>query len=636
VAVDRVTRDSTTPTERTLVILAGITLAGSVLLNAWVCDDAYVTMRTVEAFLRGDGLVWNPGERVQASTHPLWLALLVLARAVGVSAYAALLGAGLLCTALLVLVMTRIHDPRRVWPVLMVLAASPAFVHFATSGLEAPLTHLLLAAFYVGAVRGTSLRVLALLASGVALCRMDAVLFCVAPMLLRVHEDARKRGPLRAFGDAALGVLPFLAWSLFALVYYGSAVPNTAYAKLAHGTSRTEVIAQGVSYLWTTVTFDPPGTALAVLGMAAALRDGRRVMLACGVSVLLYVAYVVSVGGDFMAGRFTTPVLVAGAVLWLVSTWGDEHLELATRTTRRRAALVGLIAVLGVLPHDHVATPLARSLGLPIPAGPLPLHSTHWVTVEQAFYWRATALLEVARSSSPPPRHEWADRGRSMGAEGGVHLARNIGFAGFAAAGGATLVDPYALSDAFLARLPAARNIDWHVGHYRRAIPYGYPQSVADGRCHMDDPELCELFDLVRSVTHGPVFAEGRLDDILRLHRFRPSPRLTERMVHGDLVQSVEQPPEPIRFLDSGLDVRFEAPLTQRWVARVSPCREYEAQLFRGDQRVLVERAVAQRASDGAAGCVLTVPIRSGAVSRVRILPLERPGPYHYLGVVSP
>jgi arabinofuranosyltransferase len=223
---------------------------------------------------------------------------------------------------------------------------------------------------------------------------------------------------LRALGDAALGVLPFLAWSLFALVYYGSAVPNTAYAKLAHGTSRTEVIAQGVSYLWTTVTFDPPGTALAVLGIAAALRDGRRVMLACGVSVLLYVAYVVSVGGDFMAGRFTTPVLVAGAVLWLVSTWGDEHLELATRTTRRRAALVGLIAVLGVLPHDHVATPLARSLGLPIPAGPLPLHSTHWVTVEQGFYWEATALLEVARSSSPPPRHEWADRGRGMAAEG--------------------------------------------------------------------------------------------------------------------------------------------------------------------------------------------------------------------------
>ncbi|MBK7153850.1 MAG: hypothetical protein IPH72_19070 [Sandaracinaceae bacterium] len=50
--------------------------------------------------------------------------------------------------------MTRIGSPRRVWPVLVVLAVSPAFVHFSTSGLEAPLTHLLLAAFYVGVVRG--------------------------------------------------------------------------------------------------------------------------------------------------------------------------------------------------------------------------------------------------------------------------------------------------------------------------------------------------------------------------------------------------------------------------------------------------------------------------------------------------
>ncbi len=69
--VDLVIRDSTTRTERALVIFACVTLAGTVLLNAWVCDDAYVTMRTVEAFLWGDGLVWNPGERVQASTHPL-------------------------------------------------------------------------------------------------------------------------------------------------------------------------------------------------------------------------------------------------------------------------------------------------------------------------------------------------------------------------------------------------------------------------------------------------------------------------------------------------------------------------------------------------------------------------------------
>ena len=41
------------------------------LVNAWICDDAYITFRTVDNFINGYGLTWNPGERVQAYTHPL-------------------------------------------------------------------------------------------------------------------------------------------------------------------------------------------------------------------------------------------------------------------------------------------------------------------------------------------------------------------------------------------------------------------------------------------------------------------------------------------------------------------------------------------------------------------------------------
>ena len=37
------------------------------LLNAWVCDDAYITFRTIDNFLHGHGLRWNVAERVQSS-----------------------------------------------------------------------------------------------------------------------------------------------------------------------------------------------------------------------------------------------------------------------------------------------------------------------------------------------------------------------------------------------------------------------------------------------------------------------------------------------------------------------------------------------------------------------------------------
>ena len=41
--------------------------------SAWMHDDAYITFRTIDNFVNGLGLTWNPAERVQAYTHPLWM-----------------------------------------------------------------------------------------------------------------------------------------------------------------------------------------------------------------------------------------------------------------------------------------------------------------------------------------------------------------------------------------------------------------------------------------------------------------------------------------------------------------------------------------------------------------------------------
>ena len=153
------------------------------------------------------------------------------------------------------------------------------------------------------------------------------------------------------------------------------------------------------------------------------------------------------------------------------------------------------------------------------------MHATHWVTVEQAFYWDATALAIVVRRDDPPPYHPWAEVGARLRETGGVHIVRNIGFAGFRAENGAHLIDPYALSDPFLARLPATPNADWHVGHFRRAIPEGYEASLRAGTCRMNDEEICRLFDDLQLVTRAPLFSPGRLDAILRLLRPHPAGR---------------------------------------------------------------------------------------------------------------
>ena len=45
-------------------------------LNCYICDDAFITYRTVDNFTHGFGLRWNTIERVQTFTNPLWMFLI--------------------------------------------------------------------------------------------------------------------------------------------------------------------------------------------------------------------------------------------------------------------------------------------------------------------------------------------------------------------------------------------------------------------------------------------------------------------------------------------------------------------------------------------------------------------------------
>lgn len=614
-----------------LVVLALGALVFTVGLNAWVCDDAYITLRSVEALLDGRGLVWNPGERVQAYTHPLWMALLALALLVVRDAYLAALVLGGAFTLATAVGLCRVGArPKLAALVLVGLAMSPSFVHFSTSGLENPASHLLLVAFTAVFVSPPSdrrpMRQYALVAL-LLLNRTDLLFLVLIPSLWTFYEDGRRRGWRRAVGTAALAASPVLAWELFTLVYYGSLVPNTAYAKLAHGLPRSEVAAQGVRFLANFGSFDPVGAAMLVVSLGAILRPrmgARHRALATG--VLLSLAYVVWIGGDFMSGRMLTPALILALCGASTMPEGEARRPIATRVATALAAVV--LVGLGMAPQRHVLMPLAESFDLPVEEGPLPRYATHWVGSERGHYASATSVWVVLEHDPPRPPHTWYDRGEHLGNIGGVHRVRNIGFAGYAADDGATLIDPYALSSAFLARLPAFRNLSWHVGHYQRVIPPGYERSVAEGTCHMDDPELCALFDDVWTVTRAPVFSEGRLDAIVSLHRFRPSEALTHRMRFGEVVRTASTPPRPVGFVDSG--VRFPvAEEDSGRVAQLSPCLPFQLDYYAASERVAETRAD---------GC--RVPLDAGrAFDEVHIYPLER-GPndsnrYQFHGLVE-
>src|SRR5690349_20195203 len=70
-------------TKRTGATIAAAVFGLSVIgLNAWLCDDAFITLRSVKHLIEGHGPVFNVGWRVQSYTHPAWMLLLAVAWAV--------------------------------------------------------------------------------------------------------------------------------------------------------------------------------------------------------------------------------------------------------------------------------------------------------------------------------------------------------------------------------------------------------------------------------------------------------------------------------------------------------------------------------------------------------------------------
>ena len=252
------------------------------LANAWLGDDAYITFRVVQNFVGGYGLTFNPDERVQAYTHPLWMLLLSAAYSVTSDLfYTTLAISYALCALALGTVFRRLHSLWRSALFLGLLLSSKAFIDYTSSGLEYPLSFLLLAVFYTrffavardaAVLAPRELIGFGLLASLAFLNRSDSILLYAGPLLyLAVVAWPVYRGRLVLFSGVAFA--PAVLWLLFSYVYYGFPFPNTYYAKVATGIPRSLQLRQGMAYVANSINFDPFTLGLIALAALVAIRD---------------------------------------------------------------------------------------------------------------------------------------------------------------------------------------------------------------------------------------------------------------------------------------------------------------------------------------------------------------------------
>jgi len=483
-----------------LVALLVALFATLLVRTAWICDDAYITFRVIDNFWNGYGLRWNVDDRVQAFTHPLWMMLMaVVYRITHDAYYSTLVVSGLLSLGAVLVLARRIAlDSAHAALAILALAMSKAFVDYSTAGLENPLQHLLLALlawqYFAGSGGRRSFLRLSVLAGLITLNRLDSLLL-VGPPLAFAAVGRPIRHLLR---DLALGFLPLAAWTVFAFVYYGFPFPNTAYAKLNTGIAAGELAQQGVYYLFNSLSFDPLTLVVIVLALAApfVLRFGAAAPWALG--ILIELAYIVRVGGDFMSGRFLALPLLASVILLARAPVASGPLPVGlTFVAMSMIALTSPVPNLEATAHYFVHRSERRNL-----------LDGRGITDERAIYYRYTGLMSGQRGDTMPNHHR-AAQGRQLRAEGQTFFTHGqIGILGFFAGPGVHILDQNALTDAFLARLPAAPG--WRIGHFARQLPEGYEASLRKHVNRIADEELRRLYQRVSLVVSGPIFDAAR------------------------------------------------------------------------------------------------------------------------------
>lgn len=330
------------------ILVIGACVGAAYLVHVWhyafVQDDAYVFLRYARNLMEGYGPVWNPGDRVEGYTSPLWLLILTIlflftSQPEGFLQVPTItLGLGTL--ALTYHLGSRLGGARTVGLVAAVLlAVDRTFAVWSTSGMDTRLYGFLTLSVVAVAMRKDSDRTITgaltvgVVAVLLSLARPEGLMLsalALAFLLLRGSGDVKPKYALAGVALWAGGVSIHVAWRIW---YYGRLLPNTFYAKQSGNG-----LAAGAAYLGEFASSFPVTAAAFVLCAAIALgrirRDRPCALL--GAMMLAISAYLLLIGGDFMEFRMLDVVLPPACILLAVYlcrlrfSWMWRHARTAT------------------------------------------------------------------------------------------------------------------------------------------------------------------------------------------------------------------------------------------------------------------------------------------------------------------
>lgn len=512
---------STEKTKKVLCFMLTFLFFVSLWHTAWISEESLLTVRTIYNFLSGYGPVFNVGERVQAYTHPLWFFLLSASTWYfdtffefyqGVFATIFLISFILSLLTFWLYLKLFTKNTINIFFGAFLLIFSRSFVDFSTSGLEGPLTHFLLLLFVYFSLNveksEKNVTVSFLLAALLYLNRPDNILL-VAPVLVYLFKKYSSQQGKRALIHKGLFIFFGLTglWTLFSLIYYGFPFPNSAYSKFFIDFSSIKLFKQGLNYILFCFLTDPITPTIIVIAFSIMLFSSP---LACSfaIGIALYMLFLISIGGDFMVGRFLGGMYLISCIFLIQIK--KNYLSYYARHPRLfNLQIFGyffFIISFGFngyyynwiasnqidqrfFGYEHIAD---ERMFL-VSASSLP-----------NFYHRDGQFKRIKNSSIYSGYY--TDVVTGCGFIGSIALDRPAAFA----------IDTCANASAFLARLPIDSTKAWRVGHFQRKIPEGYKASVLNGENHLTDSEIRKYYEDIQLITAGKLFTLKRLKTIVK------------------------------------------------------------------------------------------------------------------------
>lgn len=344
---------------RSLTIFAFALLMALTFARFHPVDDAYISFRYAKNLVQGNGLVWNPGERLEGYSNFLWTLLAAGGMKLGLDplVWTTLISVPLHLFSLIAvyrIAQIVIGSPLWALVVTFAFAINPSVMGFAASGIETPLqTAILLAMAWLilrGEFAGWTARTTILLSILIGLAilnRPDGIIFSFAAAYAwRLQNRPAKPGliALLLIPASAL-VAPWLVWKF---IFYGRILPNAFYVKvgglhIGYGLFYNYMFA--LSHLFFPFIF-------IIIWHSGKLKRADRYVLWLVVFAAIWALYIIAVGGDFMSFRFW----IAPLPLLLIVAAFTVH-----RFLPRGAAQAALAALMLIGPI-HARFALGKSL----------------------------------------------------------------------------------------------------------------------------------------------------------------------------------------------------------------------------------------------------------------------------------